>query len=113
MPRSAVLTAAFFVSSSIRVPIGVSSVHLLLNALVGVVLGRRAPLARHVGLFFQAALWGHGVYSTLGVNTTIIAVPALGADRLFRALAGPRPSRRREMTGGGVTWAWTRASSCA
>jgi cobalt/nickel transport system permease protein len=103
IPRIALLTAAFFVSSSIRVPIGVTSVHLLLNALVGVVLGRRAPLAIAVGLFLQAALLGHGGYSTLGVNTTIIAVPALMADRLFRALASPRPSRRRAMTAGGLT----------
>src|SRR6478752_187381 len=105
IPRIGLLTAAFFVASSIHVKVPPSSVHLLLNALVGVVLGRRAPLAIAVGLFLQAALLGHGGYSTLGVNTTIIAVPALMADRLFRALAGPRPSRRRAMTAGAVT-AW-------
>src|SRR5207302_1092077 len=86
IPRVALLTAAFFVSSSIRVPIGVTSIHLLLNALVGVVLGRRAPLAIAVGLLLQAALLGHGGYSTLGVNTAVIALPALLAERLFRAL---------------------------
>jgi cobalt/nickel transport system permease protein len=103
IPRIALLTAAFFVSSSIRVPIGVTSIHLLLNALVGVVLGGRAPLAIAVGLFLQAALLGHGGYSTLGVNTTIIAVPALLADGLFRTFAGPQPSRRRAMTAGALT----------
>jgi cobalt/nickel transport system permease protein len=103
VPRIALLTAAFFVSSSIRVPIGSTSVHLLLNALVGVILGPRAPLAIAVGLFLQAILLGHGGYSTLGVNTMLIAVPALLADRLFRVLAGPRPSRRRVMAAGAFT----------
>jgi cobalt/nickel transport system permease protein len=103
IPRIALLTAAFFVSSSIRVPIGVTSIHLLLNALVGVVLGRRAPLAIAVGLFLQAALLGHGGYSTLGVNTTLIAIPALLADWLFHAIAGSQPSRTRVMVAGAVT----------
>ncbi|HZY88254.1 MAG TPA: energy-coupling factor ABC transporter permease, partial [Gemmataceae bacterium] len=44
IPRIAVLTAAFFVASLIHVRVGPTSVHLLLNGLVGVVLGRRAPL---------------------------------------------------------------------
>lgn len=35
------MTAAFFVASLIHVPIGPTSVHLLLNGLLGVVVGRR------------------------------------------------------------------------
>ena len=38
IPRIGVLTAAFFVASSVHIPLGVASVHLLLNGLVGVVL---------------------------------------------------------------------------
>src|SRR3954447_5666156 len=39
--RVALLTAAFFVASLVHVRVGPTSVHLLLNGLVGVVLGRR------------------------------------------------------------------------
>jgi len=106
VPRIALLTAAFFVSSSIHVRIGPTSAHLILNALVGVVLGRRAPLAIAVGLVLQAVLLGHGGYSTLGVNTTAISLPALGAHAVFPTLAGRRPSRTRAMLAGGLTgWA--------
>ena len=39
MPQAAVLTAAFFVASLIHVPLGATSVHLVLNGLLGLVLG--------------------------------------------------------------------------
>jgi len=87
IPRIALLTAAFFVASSIHPPIpGPSRTHLLLNGLVGVVLGRRAALAIPIGLFMQAALLGHGAYSTLGVNSCIQVLPALGAGLAFAGL---------------------------
>lgn len=101
--RIALLTAAFFVSSSIHVKVGATSIHLLLNALVGIVLGRRAPLAIAIGLVLQAVLLAHGGVTTLGVNATVIAVPALLARPLFGALAGPNPSPRRAAWAGGVT----------
>jgi cobalt/nickel transport system permease protein len=84
--RVGVLTAAFFVASLARVPLGPTSVHLLANGLVGVILGRRAALAIGVGLFLQAALLGHGGYSTLGVNTCVLTLPALLAGQLFAGL---------------------------
>ena len=43
IPRIALLTAAFFVASLIHVRLGPTSVHLLLNGLVGVILGWRGP----------------------------------------------------------------------
>jgi cobalt/nickel transport system permease protein len=101
--RIALLTAAFFVSSSIHVKVGATSIHLLLNALVGVVLGRRAPLAIAIGLVLQACLLAHGGVTTLGVNATVIAAPALLARGLFRALAGREPSPGRAAWAGGVT----------
>lgn len=103
VPRIALLTAAFFVSSSIHVKVPPTSVHLLLNALVGVILGRRAPLAILVGLFLQVTLLAHGGYTTLGVNTAVIAGPALLARPLFRTLAGATPSARRAAWAGGLT----------
>jgi cobalt/nickel transport system permease protein len=86
IPQIALLTAAFFVASLIHVRVPPTSVHLLLNGLVGVVLGRRAALAIPVGLFLQAALLGHGGYSTLGVNSCIMVLPALLAWQMFAVL---------------------------
>jgi cobalt/nickel transport system permease protein len=86
IPRLALLTAAFFVGSLIHLPLGPTSVHLLLNGLVGVVLGWRAGPAVAVGLALQAALIGHGGFSALGVNTCVLTVPALFAWGLFAAL---------------------------
>src|SRR2546423_747007 len=54
VPQLALLAAAFFVASQVHVRVGPSSAHLLLNGLVGVVLGRRAALAILVGLALQA-----------------------------------------------------------
>ena len=39
MPRAAMLSATFFVASLIHLPIGFTSVHLVLNGLVGLILG--------------------------------------------------------------------------
>src|SRR5437899_8098412 len=84
--RVALLTAAFFVASSIHVRVPSTSVHLLLNGLVGVVLGRRAALAIPVGLFLQAALIGHGGFTTLGINSCVMVIPALLARQVFVVL---------------------------
>jgi cobalt/nickel transport system permease protein len=86
IPPIALLASAFFVASLIHVPVGPTSVHLLLNGLLGVVLGTRACLAIPVGLCLQAALIGHGGFSTLGVNTCVLATPALIAGWAFAAL---------------------------
>jgi cobalt/nickel transport system permease protein len=84
--RVALMTAAFFVASLIHIRVGPTSVHLLLTGLVGVVLGWRAALAIPVGLFLQAALLQHGGFTTLGVNSCVMVLPALLAWWLFGAL---------------------------
>src|SRR2546430_9024879 len=86
VPRLALLTAAFFIASSIRVPVPPSSVHLLLNAPVGLLLGWRAGLAIPIGLALQAVLLAHGGYLVIGVNSCVMTLPALGAWLLFVAL---------------------------
>lgn len=85
IPRIAVLSAAFFVATLMHLPLGFTSVHLLLNGLVGVVLGRRAPLAILIGLTLQAFLLGHGGFTTIGINTCVMTLPALLAAVLFYA----------------------------
>jgi cobalt/nickel transport system permease protein len=86
IPRIALMTAAFFVASLIHVPIGPTSVHLLLNGLLGVIVVRRSPLAVLLGLTLQAVLFGHGGFTTIGVNTCVMSLPALGAAWLFGTL---------------------------
>src|SRR5438445_8367774 len=88
IPQVALLTAAFFVASLMHVPVpGLpSSAHLLLNGLLGVVLGRRAALAIAMGLLLQAVLLQHGGLTTLGVNCCVMALPALLAWQMFVVL---------------------------
>jgi len=86
IPRIALLTSAFFVASLIHVRLGPTSVHLLLNGLVGVILGWRAGLAIPVGLALQAVLLGHGGFSTIGVNASVMTIPALLCGGLFSLL---------------------------
>src|SRR5438132_14215793 len=76
VPRIALLTAAFFIASLVHVRIPPTSVHLILNGLVGVLLGWRACLAIPVGLFLQVVLIQHGGFTTLGINTCVMALPA-------------------------------------
>jgi cobalt/nickel transport system permease protein len=82
----ALLTAAFYVVSLIHVRVGPTSVHLLFNGLLGVILRWRVVYAIAVGLFLQVLLFGHGGFTTLGVNICIMTIPALAAWGMFDAL---------------------------
>ncbi len=84
IPRASLLAAAFFVASWIHIPIPPASVHLILNGLLGAILGWYAIPAILVALFFQAVMFGHGGLTTLGVNATMMGIPALLAAALFR-----------------------------
>lgn len=88
LPQAAVLSAAFFVASLISVPLGPSSVHLLLNGLMGLLLGWTAAPALLVALALQAAFFGFGGVVVLGVNATNMALPALVCAWLLRPLLG-------------------------
>jgi len=80
------LSAAFFVASLIHIPIGPSSVHLILNGLVGLMLGWAAVPAIFVALALQAVFFQFGGLTTLGVNTTIMALPAVAGYYLCKPL---------------------------
>ncbi|WP_428924813.1 cobalt transporter CbiM [Marinibacterium sp. SX1] len=77
IPATGMLSASFFVASLIHVPIGPSSVHLILNGLAGLVLGWAAFPALFVGLLLQTVFFGFGGLTVLGVNTVNIALPAV------------------------------------
>ncbi|MEJ2474477.1 MAG: cobalt transporter CbiM [Desulfobacterales bacterium] len=96
--RVGILSATFFVASLVHVPIGPSSVHLIMNGIVGLLLGWAAFPAILVALLLQAVFFQFGGITTLGVNTIIMALPAvicyylfaplLHKDRKFLLLAG-------------------------
>ena len=77
IPRVAAMSALFFCASFIHVPLGATSVHLVLGGLVGAVLGARAFLAILVGLALQAVFFGYGGLTSLGANAIIIGAPAV------------------------------------
>lgn len=86
IPVAGVLSASFFVASLIHVPIGPSSVHLILNGLAGILLGWAAFPALFVGLLLQAVFFGFGGLTVLGVNTVNIALPAVLVGIALRPL---------------------------
>lgn len=88
IPKASLLTAAFFVASSLYIPLPPVSIHLTLNGLLGVVLGYFALPAILVGLFFQSLMIGHGGLTTLGINGAMMGGPALLAYGIFQQRHG-------------------------
>jgi cobalt/nickel transport system permease protein len=86
IPQVAILSSTFFVASLIHLPIGPTSVHLVLNGLTGLLLGWAAFPALLIALFLQAVLFGFGGLSVLGVNTFNMALPAVLCYYLFNRL---------------------------
>ncbi|MFC1944466.1 cobalt transporter CbiM [Chloroflexota bacterium] len=84
IPKASLLTAAFFVASWIHIPVPPTSVHLVLNGLLGAILGYFAFPAILIGLFFQAVMFQHGGLTTLGINAIIMGVPAIVGHYIFR-----------------------------
>lgn len=84
MPKVAVLSSSFFVATLIHIPIGPASVHLVLNGLMGILLGWAAFPAILVALIIQAMLFQYGGFTTIGINTVNMAVPAVVCFLLFR-----------------------------
>jgi len=84
--KAGMLSAAFFVASLIHVPIGPSNAHLILNGLVGLMLGWGAVPAMLVALTLQGAFFQYGGMTTLGVNTVIMALPAVICYLVFAPL---------------------------
>ncbi len=84
--RASVMAAAFFVVSWIHIPLPPVSVHPVLAGLMGILLGWVSFPAILVGLFFQAAMFGHGGFTTLGVNALSMGGAALLSWGMYRLL---------------------------
>jgi len=84
IPQVAVLSAAFFIASLVHVPIGPSNIHLILNGLMGLLLGWVAFPAILVGLLLQTILFQFGGVTSLGVNMSVMAFPAVLCFYVFK-----------------------------
>ncbi|MFZ5569423.1 MAG: cobalt transporter CbiM [Thermodesulfobacteriota bacterium] len=80
------LSAAFFVASLIQFNIGPASVHLVMNGIVGLMLGWAAFPAILVALVLQAFFFQFGGITALGVNTVNMALPPVICYYVFRGL---------------------------
>ncbi len=118
VPRVGILAALFFVASLIHVPIGVSSAHLLLNGLLGLLLGWAALPALLVALLLQAVVFHFGGIVSLGANVLTMGVPALACYCFFGRRLRRAPSRSAAFALGaaggavGVLGAGTMMSVC-
>ncbi|MBW2366960.1 MAG: cobalt transporter CbiM [Deltaproteobacteria bacterium] len=86
-----ILSASFFVASLVHVPIGPSNAHLVLNGILGLLLGWGAFPAILTALTLQAVLFQFGGITSLGVNTLIMAIPAVICFYLFGAIIRKKP----------------------
>ncbi|WP_456433906.1 cobalt transporter CbiM [Thermosulfuriphilus sp.] len=86
IPQTALFTAALFIASLIHIPLGPTSVHLVLNGLAGLILGWIIFPAFLVALLLQAVLFQFGGLTTLGINTLNMAGGGIVAYYLFGLL---------------------------
>ncbi len=100
LPKIAVVTSSFFVASLIHVPLGPTSVHLLIPGLVGILLGNSAFLAIALGLTLQSLLFQFGGITALGANSLMMGIPALVCGFLFKLFRSG--SLRRNIIAGSI-----------
>jgi cobalt/nickel transport system permease protein len=95
IPKAAMLAAVFFVASLIHVPIGPASSHLLLNGLMGLLIGWAAFPAILIGLLLQAVFFGFGGVTSLGANVFNMGLPAILTYLLFASQMTPAASQKK------------------
>ncbi|MCF0253412.1 MAG: cobalt transporter CbiM [Duodenibacillus sp.] len=88
------LAAVFFVASLVHVPVGAASAHLVMNGLLGMLLGPAACPAIFAALLLQAVLFQFGGLTVLGVNTATLGLGAVAAWLAWRGLRALLPARR-------------------
>lgn len=88
LSKVALMSALFFVVSTIHLPIGVTSVHFMILGIIGIMLGWHSFTALIVALLLQALLIGFGGITSLVVNTLNTGVGALIAYYMFQFFKG-------------------------
>jgi cobalt/nickel transport system permease protein len=99
LPKLAVMTAAFFVASLVHVPLGPTSVHLIIPGLTGALLGPSAFLSIGLGLLLQSLLFQFGGLTALGANVLMMGLPALACGWFFQKYKG-RTQLQQVVVGG-------------
>ncbi|MEE9488923.1 MAG: cobalt transporter CbiM [Thermoplasmata archaeon] len=102
IPKVSLVTSAVFVASLIHIPLGPTSVHLILAGLAGVLLAEKAYPSVFIALMLQAFLFQHGGITTMGINTVIIGVPALASYGIFVVGVNHTRFKRRLVIFGGL-----------
>ncbi|NNK93119.1 MAG: cobalt transporter CbiM [Desulfobacterales bacterium] len=103
LPKIAVVTSSFFVAALIHLPLGPTSVHLLLPGIVGALLGPAAFLSIVVGLFLQSILFQYGGLTALGANALMMGVPSYLCGALFQSIR--RDTYKTNSIAGAITGA--------
>ncbi len=88
LPKIAVVTSSFFVASLFHIPLGPTSVHLLMGGLVGALLGPAAFISITLGIFLQSILFQFGGLTAVGANSLMMGIPALICAGLFKLIRG-------------------------
>ena len=89
LPLTALFAAAFFVAGTIHVPVGIGSVHLILNGMAGLFLGWAVFPAFLIALLLQLLFFSFGGFAVLGVNLCVMALPAVAAHYVLRGYLKP------------------------
>ncbi|MBF0379954.1 MAG: cobalt transporter CbiM [Magnetococcales bacterium] len=85
IPQVAMLSAASFLITLIHIPIGPSSIHMVLNGIIGLLMGWVAFPIFLTGLLLDAIFLGFGGLLSLGVNLSLMALPGVAVHYLFAA----------------------------
>jgi len=90
--KVALLSALFFVVSTIHLPLGVTSVHFMMLGIIGIMLGWHSFTALLIALLLQAMLIGFGGISSLSADTLNTGIGALSGFYLFKLLKDRLPT---------------------
>jgi len=99
IPKVSLMAGTFFAVSLISIPVPPTSVHPLLCGLIGIILGKKAPLAFFSALLLQALLFRHGGITSLGANTVMLSIPAYLSHVLYKKIPIQKPVTRGGIIG--------------
>lgn len=97
LPLTALFAAVFFVAGTIHVPVGIGSVHLILNGMAGLFLGWAVFPAFLIALLLQVLFFSFGGFAVLGVNLCVMALPAVVAHYVLRGYLKPDMGRMAKL----------------
>lgn len=83
LPRISMIAALVFISSLMRIPMGMATVHFSFVGLAGIMLGPSSFIAVSLAVFLQWILLFHGGITTMGINMFTMGTSALAAYAVF------------------------------